>query len=236
MILFAVGGSGLRVVAAVGGESRQITTVDPASIQTQHGWPHFLPDGNHFLYIATRDRATYVGSLDSKEARRLSPAVVSTVYAEAAGGANHLLFVRNGALLAQRFDAGSLTTLSEPIQVAEQVIASEFLGGMLPLVSASDNGVLAYRTSATGPVAQMAWFDRTGRRLNNLGEPGVYSNPVISPDGNKVAVARGAGGQRDIWVYDLTRERRLTFDASDNSNPAWSPDGKGSVFVEPQGP
>jgi Tol biopolymer transport system component len=234
-ILFAVSGSGLRVVAAAGGESRQITTVDPGSWQTQ-GWPRFLPDGKHFLYVNTspRDQAIYAGALDSKESRRLSPVVVSTTYARAAGGANYLLFVRNGAPLAQRFDAARLTTLSEPVQVAEQVMASTLstLSQAMPAVSASDNGVLAYRAGASGPVAQMAWFDRTGRRLNNLGEPGAYSNPVISPDGKKVAVARGPRGKRDIWVYDLTRESasRLTFDPADDSNPTWSPDGSRIAF------
>jgi Tol biopolymer transport system component/tRNA A-37 threonylcarbamoyl transferase component Bud32 len=228
IILFAVFGSGLRVVAASGGDSRQITTVDPASLRTQHLLPHFLPDGNHFLYLATSpgDHAIYAGSLDSKESRRLSPAVASTAYAQVPGGAGYLLFVRNGALLAQRFDATRLTTLSQPFQLTGQVMANP---DAMPLVSASDNGVLAYCTG--GALGQMAWFDRTGRRLNNLGEPGTYTNPAISPDGKKVAVNQGQG-KREIWVYDLTRETalRLTFDPADESNPAWSPDGSRIAF------
>ena len=226
MILFTSRlNSGISLISAAGGEPREVTSLDLSSRETAHRWPRFLPDGRHFTYLAEspQERAIYVGSLDSRERKRIAAAQSAPVYAAAPAGPGHLLFLRNGALMAQRFDPGRAATLAEPVQVPE-LVSGTLVGyyGML-MVSASDNGVLAYRRSGVAGT-QLAWFDRSGRRLNNLGEPGLYSNPAISPDGKKVAVCRAeaAAGTRDIWVYDLARETasRFTFNPGDNSNPA----------------
>ena len=37
-------------VSSAGGVPAVVTTVDPANADTRHRWPHFLPDGRHFLY------------------------------------------------------------------------------------------------------------------------------------------------------------------------------------------
>jgi hypothetical protein len=55
-------------VSANGGVPVQVTTTEKQ--ETAHLWPHFLPDGRHFLYQArnARQEATiYIGSLDSKD-------------------------------------------------------------------------------------------------------------------------------------------------------------------------
>jgi Tol biopolymer transport system component len=226
MILFTSRlNSGISLISAAGGEPREVTSLDPSSRETAHRWPRFLPDGRHFTYLAEspQERAIYVGSLDSRERKRIAAAQSAAVYSAAPAGPGHLLFLRNGALMAQRFDPGRAAARAEPVQVPE-LVSGTLVGyyGML-MVSASDNGVLAYRRSSVAGT-QLAWFDRSGRRLKNLGEPGLYSNPAISPDDKKVAVCRAeaAAGTRDIWVYDLARETasRFTFNPGDNSNPA----------------
>ena len=42
-----------------------------------------------------------------------------------------------------------------------------------------------------------------------------------------------AGGQSDIWVYDIARNvgSRLTFDEAQDTHPVWSPDGKRIAFT-----
>ena len=66
--------------------------------------------------------------------------------------------------------------------------------------------------------------------LGTLGGIADYTNPAISPDGNRVAVGvRDPGtAKRDIFVFDVERgtETRVTFGGSDNTNPVWSPDGQ----------
>jgi hypothetical protein len=71
-----------------------------------------------------------------------------------------------------------------------------------------------------------------GNRVLNLGEPGDYSFPAISPDGSRVAVGVGPETNRDIWILDVAggAARQFTFDHASNDRPAWSPDGKNIAF------
>jgi hypothetical protein len=65
-------------------------------------------------------------------------------------------------------------------------------------------------------------------------EPDVQlSNPRWSPDGQKIAISRFAGGRRDVRIYgrdgalllELTRDRALDVD------PSWSTDGRWLLFA-----
>jgi len=51
--------------------------------------------------------------------------------------------------------------------------------------------------------------------------------PAVSPDGRKVAYSSDRGGDFDIWVRDLDAgtDTQLTFDADQEDDLAWSPDG-----------
>src|SRR5215471_2511442 len=97
-------------VPASGGTAQQVTKVDSAR-HTTHRWPFFLPDGNHFLYLAASHSKPhaefdqiFVASLDGKENRALT---TSTSNAIAVPG--YLLFVQGTTLMAQPFDIGSAT-------------------------------------------------------------------------------------------------------------------------------
>jgi hypothetical protein len=94
--------------------------------------------------------------------------------------------------------------------------------------SVSGTGVIAFR-QAVLPLTQLTWYDRSGKRISTLGEPGLWTNPTLSPDERRLAVERvdSQTNTRDIWVFDLDRGTcsRLTFDAAEDVNALWSPDG-----------
>jgi Tol biopolymer transport system component/predicted Ser/Thr protein kinase len=228
-------------VPLAGGASVPITKL--ASDDVAHRWPQFLPDGRHFLYLkAARDPARmgiYVGSVDAKPEEQSPTRLLATnrqayYAASAAGGPGHLIFLRETTLMAQAFDPDKLALSGDAIPIAEDV--DSFPNNTYGLFSISDTGALVYRRGS-GSKLVPTWFDEHGNLGGALGEAGEHANPMVSPDGKRIAVARGPEGTRDLWIIDALRNTttRFTFDSGNDDNPVWSPDGSSIVFSSNRG-
>ena len=213
-------------VPASGGEAVAVTKLDR---QGSHRFPSFLPDGRQFLFFAQGSPETagiYLGSLESGDTKRLTPADTRGVYLpglpEMIG--EWLVWVRAGTLVAQRLDLEQQALTGDPVTLADPVAfdATSFASA----VSVSAAGLVAYREGGATR-RQLAWFDRSGKALAALGAPDEnnLNVPSLSPDGRRVAVYRTVQGNTDIWLLDGTRTSRFTFDAALDRNPIWSPDG-----------
>jgi Tol biopolymer transport system component len=227
VILIAPNSNGcIYRVPAGGGEPQPVTTLDSTRGETAHRFPLFLPDGRHFLFSALPARAgkfdIYIGSLDSPQRRLLLSAGSGVTWAPP----GHLLFARDGKLIAQGFDAKTMRLRGEPVSLGDVVSPTSSAGG--PYASASRTGSVAYATLQVTN-QRMAWVDFTGREIASIPvTPGPYFFGSLAPDDRRVVLARAeSADESDIWIADLERggATRFTDEPGANESPRWSPDG-----------
>ncbi len=133
----------------------------------------------------------------------------------------YLLFLRQGILLAQRFDPRKLELSGDPLPQAEHV-ATTFTG--LMVVSAADNGTVAFGTSV-GNDSRLTWFDRSGKEAGVLGPMGDWYTAELPPDGTRVVSEKTENGNVDVWMIEVTRgiATRLTSDMPAEGSEAENP-------------
>ena len=223
----------LHRVAAAGGTPEPITTLNAERKENSHRWPHFLPDGRHFLFTARSDvkenNIIYVGSLDSRDVKPLVAAQSRGVYA----APGFLLFARDGTIMAQKFDAATQTASGEPFAVAAHV--NQITPSSDASFSASaDGSLLAYLPSVT-LAAKLMLFDRTGKAIRSVGPEKDYTEVRLAPNGKTAAVviADPDSGNRDIWLLDLAigTLSRFTSNPANDWQVVWSPDGQRIAFA-----
>jgi len=227
--------TGISRVSAGGGTPVPVTTVDGVKYSS-HRWPWFLPDGKHFLYLAVNhnsvaspDTGVFLASLDGKENRLVFHNFSSAIYS-----AGRLLYEREDSLVAQPFDpsAGKFTGDSQTLSEIAQYDA----GLWRTNVSVSDNGNMVYASGAPAGTQALTWFDRSGKPLGKVGDPGGFYDLDLSPDGKKLAVSYQGTSTATIWVHDLETglKSRLTFDGGTHVSPIWSSDGKQIAYLANQ--
>jgi eukaryotic-like serine/threonine-protein kinase len=237
-ILFGQGRKGVMRVAANGGTPEVI--VKPADGELLHG-PHMLPNG-HVLFTSAKtggldlwDKANVVAqSLTTGERRTLLPGGSDGRYVQT----GHLVYATSGTVFAVPFDARRLEVRGAPVPLIEGVRRAS---GSPPATGAanfsiSQTGSLVY---IPGPVAasggdklDIIVSDGASvvRRLKV--QPGPYTHPRVSPDGQRITLATDDGKQATVWVYELSGAstmRPLTF-AGHNRFPIWTADGKRIIF------
>lgn len=231
---------GLYRVPAAGGTPAIL--IKPEGV-TGYTNPHFFPDGRHFIFfrrtaptskiVDTSGGGIYVGSLDSNESKRLLATPIGGTIAQnsrASGGLTFLLFLRNGALLAQQIDLEAIQLRGKPTLIANGVYIDTFFN--FADFSASSNGILALNTA--GQQHQLVLLDRGGKQLGSGTPVSSIAHPSLAPDGNTVVYNEPdpQNGVAEVWKLDLGRNTKslVTFD-SGSDFPVFSADGASIAFL-----
>jgi hypothetical protein len=237
-IVFAAGQEGgLSRVSAEGGKPESLTRPDPKREEWSHRLPSWLPNGKAVLFTLMRhglDRQPGLAilRLDTRECRTLLDNAAAAKYIPT----GHLVFLRNGTLMAVRFDLDRLEVIGQPFVLLENVMqgfsTAEWFHTVAGQFAVSETGMLIYAAGGVVPELKnsLVWVDQKGREepIGALEFP--FYMPRLSPDGRRIAYVT-LGRDARLWVYDpdtgantpLTDEGRANY-------PIWSPDGKRILF------
>jgi eukaryotic-like serine/threonine-protein kinase len=246
-ILYGQGPAGIWRVSGQGGTPQRVVSVDEKRGESAHG-PQLLPGGRAVLFTlatggggAWNEAQIVVEVLESGERKVVLRGGRDARYVET----GHLVYARGGTLLAVPFDLGQLAVIGGPVPLVEGVRDASNSTGATHF-SLSSNGSLIYAVgdSVQAQQGRLVWVARSGAEQPLAAPPGLYENPRLSPDGRRAAVevpegaesAAGggglAGGEEQLWVYDLARDTltRMTFEGGNNEQPVWTPDGRRIAF------
>jgi eukaryotic-like serine/threonine-protein kinase len=217
VILFGPRDDRIYRVSDAGGTATPLDTLPWQRGQKSFVSPAFLADTPHFTVQIAGDPAVYIASVDVHGLRRILDDASSVAYA-----AGHLFYTRGAGLFARPFDPKRLDFSGLEVQVTARSAG----------FSVSQSGTIVYRQEGV-PRTKLTWFDRGGRRLGTVGEPGLYEQLVLSPRGGRVMVVRHDATSADIWNVDLASGifSRVTADPEYDSDPSWSPDERGMAFT-----
>ncbi len=226
----------LRAVPAGGGELHPATRISRKDHEVASAWPSFLPDGEHFLFIALHGDGTppsiRLGRLGSLESKVIGKSDGRAEYAP--GG--WVVYVRGTALLAQKLDLGGAKLTGDPITITDNLRT----GGASGHFSTSRSGVFAIERAGGNSGVSVVIVDSKGQTVATPALAGMIGNPRLSPDGKRVLYERREGNANqwgDVSVFDLERgtDMRLTYTGGLAVRSVWSPDGRRFVYTRVAG-
>jgi Tol biopolymer transport system component len=91
-----------------------------------------------------------------------------------------------------------------------------------------------------GPqLQQITIFDREGKMVSKVGEPGFWGGPAFSPDGTKLVVTKTdlSTGLNLIWTVDIGTGKAVAINDATHpgQGPMWSPDAKYILYTAIRG-
>jgi hypothetical protein len=210
-------------VPARGGVATPVTQL-ATSGELRHQFPQVLPNGRLLFTAQGTANRTYVQVPGDTERRQILDGIPHVVYSPP----GYVLYAREGALLAQRFDLDALRTTGEAVAITEAVGSDAEASAF----SVAPSGVV-YSRGASGASSQVRWYLRDGTPGDVVLESGDYRHLELSPNGRLLAVAvTGRDGTSDMWLKDLVTGafQRLTSAPGSENQPAWSPESRRLAF------
>ena len=193
--------------------------------------PQFLPGGKTILF--TQRRSYDVGGRQIEAvslATRVRKVVIDNAEDARFASTGHLMFARDGKMLAVPFDAGKLQVTAAPIVVLDDVMQAQNGNNTGVLTNAmqvaiSPVGQLAWLAGGITPdrIAKLEWVDRQGRS-KAIGSEGAYFMARLSPDETRAAVFE-FGRPARVAIVDLAREDVQSLPAAGHPWILWSRDG-----------
>jgi eukaryotic-like serine/threonine-protein kinase len=230
--------AGLYAVSADSGNVEGLTVPDKTKEESSHRFPCYLPDGRNVLFTVMRTAwdmqpRTAVLNLATRQWRYLLEDGADARYVPT----GHLVFLRQGTLMAVLFDLDSLQVTGRPVPIIDNVM--QLLNqreNALPIgagqLNISDSGWLVYALGGIFPDEEnsLVWVDQKGAGQPIAPFKAHFFSARLSPDGQKI-VYTTVGHERGLWIYDLNRGTAMRLTSGGKTSFAvWSRDGRQVIF------
>jgi Tol biopolymer transport system component len=221
----------LARVAAGGGAVRDFVAPDPAQATLYYALPRVVDHAGVVLFTIYGRGLESSGRIGLASLKDGAPTLLEPPVSGVALGVieGHLLYSRpDGAIAAAPLDLGNRRITGEPVVLVDDAAPAR--------ASLADNGSLVYETGSGRLSLVVVSENGSVRPLFTVPRPDV--NARFSPDGKKVALTMGPGGNSEIWVYDVsmanappTSIRLSSAPGVNHIKPEWSHDGRRVYFA-----
>ena len=223
-------GGTLYTLPVDGGPDRKAIEIFKTEMQTFG--PHFSPDGRFLAYVVV-DKANrgeiFVRPADPAASGgpwQISEGAVGTPFWRRDGKELYYLARDRSVMVADVVTAPSFSFTKPRVLFKPQGAVPEIVRA----ISADGERFLVVPPPRGPQLQQLTVFDRTGKVLEKIGEPGMYSQPAFSPDGTRLLVVKNdiQSAQADYWTIEIAtgKPTRLSNDTFGKVAALWSPDGK----------
>jgi hypothetical protein len=226
-------------IADEAGRVSELTPLDKAAGEQNLAYPSCLPDGRLLATAliggdADREASAHIVTVDGRRTSRLFGLPNEAVGDPILVAPWHIVFSRSGA----NHGLWSVPVSPDFSAVTGQPTLVQ-AGGTIP--SVSNDGLLVSLSGITPRDARLAWVDRSGRLIEQIGRSlGDVSTLVIAPDGASAALTErtGSNGTPSVWVHTANGAQRI----ADGEMLGWAPGGEAiayggrdGVYVRPLG-
>jgi len=216
--------SGIVALPAGGGTARVLARPDSAHDELYFNQPLALPDGETVLFAIQPAGGLQGARLGSMSLRTGSVTRYDLSLLDPLAYVDGTLVYAtpSGALMAVNLDLRSGRTTGSPVALGPTVLVR--VAGSSD-AAMSPTGTLVYQSAGTEAI--VGWVGPQDAFEPVLSEPKAYAYPRLSPNRRRVAIAIGAGGRPDVWIYDIASStlQRLTNTSGASDRPEWTPDG-----------
>jgi Tol biopolymer transport system component len=223
-------GGTIYTLPVEGGPDRKATEVFKTELQAFG--PHFSPDGRFLAYVILNK-----ANQGEIFVRPADPAASGGPWQISEGAVGMPFWKRDGKelyyLARDRSVMVAEVSTSPTFSFTKPRVLFKPEGAVPPIVRhiSADGERFLFVPPPRGPqLQQLTIFDRTGKVLEKIGEPGLYSQPSFSPDGTRLLVVKNdiQSAQADYWTIELAtgKPTRLSNDTFGKVAALWSPDGK----------
>jgi Tol biopolymer transport system component len=236
-------GGGLYALPLAGTGERK--PIEVYRNKSQNQGPRLSPDSRVMTYTSNASGRTEVYAIPFDPAATTGTAPTAGPWQISDQGGNGMVFWRKDgkelyylgadrAVMVVPVGGGATPTFGKP-QVLFRPSADVAPGIAAGTASVSRDGERFVMAVPRPQLRQLTVYDRSGKVLSRVGDPGFYNQANISPDGGRAVVMRvdPRTGNNDIWTVDLASGKgtAITNDTDPQNAPIWSPDGKQVAYV-----